>query len=156
MPVRIEGAAGLQALANQPIGNTDWEPMEFSRIQAFADATDDHQWIHVDRERIAAESPFGAPLAHGYMTLALVAGRFFKLIDLQGFKLVINYGTGKVRFPNPLKEGDNFRLSIKMGEVTEKGGGWWEGIFLAAIEVEGASKPACAAECIYRFLPDNG
>ena len=103
MPVRIEGAAGLAAYANQPIGSTDWEPMTFERIQAFADATGDHQWIHVDRERIAKESPFGAPIAHGYLTLSLVAGRFFELLELDGFAMVINYGTGKVRFPNPLR-----------------------------------------------------
>lgn len=153
MPVRIEGAAGLAAYANQPIGSTDWEPMTFERIQAFADATGDHQWIHVDRERIAKESPFGAPIAHGYLTLSLVAGRFFELLELDGFAMVINYGTGKVRFPNPLKEGDQFRLTIQLGEVTEKRGGWYEAIFHAAVEVEGAAKPACAAECIYRFLP---
>ena len=153
MPVRIEGAAGLAAYANQPIGSTDWEPMTFERIQAFADATGDHQWIHVDRERIAKESPFGAPIAHGYLTLSLVAGRFFELLELDGFAMVINYGTGKVRFPNPLKEGDQFRLTIQLGEVTEKRGGWYEAIFHAAVEVEGAAKPACAADCIYRFLP---
>jgi acyl dehydratase len=156
MPVRIEGAAGLQAHANQLIGSSDWEPMTFERIQAFADATGDHQWIHVDRDRIAKESPFGAPIAHGYLTLSLVAGRFFELIELAGFDMVINYGTGKVRFPNPLKEGDRFRLTIQMGEVTDKGRGWWEARFHASVEVEGADKPACAAEVLYRFLPAKG
>ncbi len=156
MSVRIEGVQGLLAHANQPIGSSAWEPMEFSRIQAFADATGDHQWIHVDRARIAKESPFGAPIAHGYLTLSLVAGRFFQVLELDGFGMVINYGTGKVRFPNPLKEGDRFRLSIALGEVSEKGGGWYEAIFNAAIEVEGAAKPACVAECIYRFLPAKG
>lgn len=153
MPVLIHGADGLNALANQPLGTSDWETMEFSRIQAFAGATDDHQWIHVDKERIAAESPFGAPIAHGYLTLSLVAGKFFEVLDLQGFGMVINYGCNKVRFPNPLKEGDKFRLNMHLGDVTPKGGGWVEAIFKAAIEVEGAPKPACVAECVYRFLP---
>ncbi len=152
MPIVIDGVAGLQALAGQDLGATDYQPMPFDKIVAFADATGDHQWIHVDRERIAKESPFGAPIAHGYMTLALVAGRFFELLDLQGFKLVINYGTNKVRFPNPLKEGMNWRLAMKLGDVTPKGD-WVEAIFLAAIEIEGESKPACAAEIVYRFLP---
>ncbi len=155
MPTPIAGAAGLQALANQALGSTDWEVMTFERIQAFADATDDHQWIHVDKERIAKESPFGAPIAHGYLTLSLVAGKFFEIVELQGFGMVINYGTAKVRFPNPLKAGDRFRMSMTLGEVAEKKGGWWEAVFHAAIEVEGASKPACAAECIYRFLPQG-
>ncbi len=153
MPVTINGAADLFARANTPIGVTEWEEMTFERIHAFADATGDHQWIHVDRERIAKESPFGAPIAHGYLTLALVAGRFFDLLDLQGMDMVINYGTNKVRFPNPLKEGNRFRLSINLGDVTEKRKGWVEAIFLASIEIEDQPKPACVAECVFRFLP---
>ncbi len=152
MPVVIDGAAGLQEWAGKEIGSTEFEAMTFERIVAFADATGDHQWIHVDRERIAKESPFGKPIAHGYLTLSLVAGKFFELLDLQGFKLVINYGCNKVRFPHPLTEGSNWRLSINVGDVTARGD-WWEAIFLAAIEIEGAKKPACVAECVYRFLP---
>ena len=153
MPVPIHGADGLRTHANRSLGASAWREMTFERIVAFADATGDHQWIHVDRERIAKESPFGAPIAHGYLTLALVAGRFFDLIDLQGMDMVINYGTNKVRFPNPLKEGDRFRLSIDLGEVTEKRKGWVEAIFLGSIEIDGAPKPACVAECVFRFLP---
>ena len=153
MTVIIEGAAGLQQYAGKAIGSTSWEPMRFETIQAFADATGDQQWIHVDRARIASEpSPFGAPIAHGYLTLSLVAGKFFDLLDLQGFKLVVNYGCNKVRFPSPLKENDSWRLSLQIGEVSQKGE-WIEAIFLASIEVEGAKKPACVAECVYRFLP---
>jgi acyl dehydratase len=153
MPVTIEGVDGLKAKANTHIGTTEWETMTFDRIQAFADATGDHQWIHVDRERIAKESPFGAPIAHGYFTLSMVAGRFFDLLDLQGMGMVINYGTNKVRFPNPLKEGARFRLAIDLGDVTDKRGGWVEAIFKAAIQIEGEDKPAVAAECVFRFLP---
>lgn len=153
MPVIIDGAAGLRALANTPIGATPYEEMTLDRIRAFADATGDHQWIHVDVDRIAKESPFGAPIAHGYLTLSLVAGRFFDLLELRGFGMVINYGTNKVRFPTPLKAGQRFRLSIQLGEVTEVKGGVLEAIFLASVEVEGEAKPALAAECVYRFLP---
>lgn len=152
MPLTINGAEGLRALAGKDLGSTTWSPMTFERIQAFADATDDHQWIHVDRERIARESPFGAPIAHGYLTLSLVAGRFFELLDLQGFQMVINYGTNKVRFPNPLKEGQNWRLSLKLGEVSDKGD-WLQAIFHATIDIDGEEKPACVAELVYRFLP---
>jgi acyl dehydratase len=147
----INGVTGLQALAGQEVGVTEWKTMDMDRIRTFAKATDDHQWIHVDEERIARESPFGKPIAHGYLSLSLVAGLFFELLDLQGFALVINYGTNKVRFPNPLKAGDRFRLAMKLGEVKDVGGGWVEAAFLASIEVEGQTKPACAAECIYRF-----
>lgn len=153
MPVTIDGADGLITHANTDLGATEWEEMTFEKIQAFADATGDQQWIHVDRERIAKESPFGAPIAHGYFTLSLVAGKFFELLDLQNMAMVINYGTNKVRFPNPLKEGANYRLAIKLGDVTEKGRGWYEAIFHAAVEIDGEAKPAVAAECVYRFLP---
>ena len=152
MPVLIDGAAGLNAWAGKEIGATDWDTMPFETISAFADATGDHQWIHVDRERIAKESPYGRPIAHGYLTLALVAGKFFELLDLQNFKMVINYGCNKVRFPNPLVEGATWRLAITLGEVTARGD-WYEAIFHATIEVQGAKKPACVAECVYRFLP---
>ena len=107
----------------------------------------------IGQSRIAKESPFGAPIAHGYFTLSLVAGRFFDLLDLQGMGMVINYGTNKVRFPNPLKEDARFRLAIQLGDVTDKKGGWVEAIFHAAIEIDGEAKPACAAECVFRFLP---
>lgn len=153
MTVTITGAAGLFEHANTPAGETAWQTMALDRIKAFADATDDHQWIHVDEARIAEESPFGAPIAHGYLTLSLVAGNFFELIQLEEMKMVINYGTNKVRFPTPLKAGDRYRLAIDFGDVTEKGGGWLEAVFHARVEVEGQAKPACAAECVYRFLP---
>ena len=119
MTTTLAGAEGLKAHANTALGHSGWETMTFETIQAFADATGDQQWIHVDRERIAKESPFGAPIAHGYLTLALVAGRFFEVLALQGFAMVINYGTGKVRFPSPLKEGDRYRLTMALGEVSE-------------------------------------
>ena len=153
MPHVVSGAAGLNDLMNVDLGATEWTTLSFETIEAFADATGDHQWIHVDRERIAKESPFGAPIAHGYYTLSLVAGRFFELLELAEMAMVINYGTNKVRFPSPLKEGDRSRLSIRTQSVTEKGKGWIEVIFLAAIEVEGSEKPACSAEVVYRFLP---
>ena len=152
MPTTIHGADGLRNLAGKDLGATAWQTMEFARIQAFADATDDHQWIHVDRERIAKESPFGAPIAHGYLTLSLVAGLFFELVQLEGFQMVINYGCNKVRYPNPLKEGMRYRLAMTLAEVAERKE-WLEATFVATIEVEGQSKPACVAECVYRYLP---
>ncbi len=153
MPLTIQGAQGLKELSGKSLGSTEWETMSFERICAFADATGDHQWIHVDRERIAKESPYGAPIAHGYLTLSLVAGRFFELLELQGFGMTINYGTNKVRFPNPLKEGARFRLSMSLGDVSELKGGWLEANFQASVDIEGETKPAVAAEVVFRLLP---
>jgi acyl dehydratase len=147
----INGVEALKAIAGKDLGSTEWQVMEMTRIKAFADATGDHQWIHVDEERARRESPFGAPVAHGYLTLSLVAGNFFKVVKVEGFKLTVNYGCNKVRFPNPLRVKDRYRLSVKALEVKQVNE-WWETVFLATVEVEGQPKPACAAECIYRFL----
>ena len=152
-PTIINGADALRALGGADLGATAFRVLPFTQITSFADATGDHQWIHVDRERIGRESPFGAPIAHGYLTLSLVAGQFFELLDLQGFKLVINYGCNKVRFPTPMKEGVSWRLAMKLGEVKPVGE-WLEAVFVATIEIEGSAKPACVAECVYRFLPN--
>jgi acyl dehydratase len=152
MTTRIDGKDGLLALSGTALGSSEWTTMTYERILAFAGATGDHQWIHVDRERIAKESPYGAPIAHGYLTLSLVAGGFFDVLELAGFAMIINYGANKVRFPSPLKEGDRYRLSLSLGDVTEQKG-WYEAIFVATIEIEGGKKPACVAECVYRFQP---
>lgn len=152
MATRIDGKDGLLALSGTALGSSEWTTMTYERILAFAGATGDHQWIHVDRERIAKESPYGAPIAHGYLTLSLVAGGFFDVLELAGFAMIINYGANKVRFPSPLKEGDRYRLSLSLGDVTEQKG-WYEAIFVATIEIEGGKKPACVAECVYRFQP---
>jgi acyl dehydratase len=152
MATRIVGKAGLVGLSGTTLGVSAWNTLTFERILAFADATGDHQWIHVDRARIAKESPFGAPVGHGYLTLALVGGLFFEVLALEGFALAVNYGANKVRFPAPLKEGDRYRLSLALGDVREAGD-WMEAIFLATIEIEGGKKPACVAECVYRFQP---
>jgi acyl dehydratase len=146
----IDGAAGLKALQGQEVGRTPYREMTYEAIKRFADATSDHQWIHVDRER-AAQGPFGKPIAHGYFTVSLIAGLFFELVEVRNFAMVINYGLNKVRFPAPLKEGQKYRLAVKLGEVKEIKGGF-EGLLNAAVEIEGEEKPACAAELVFRFL----
>jgi acyl dehydratase len=148
---RIEGVAGLKAQVGKPLGSTDWHTLSFEEIQRFADATGDHQWIHVDRERIARESPFKAPIAHGYYTVSRIAGLFFDLVQVDGFKLGINYGLNKVRFPSPLKEGARYRLTAQLGELKDISGGV-EAVFGVSVEIDGEPKPACAAEVVYRFL----
>lgn len=147
----IEGIEGLKALVGKDLGASTWRTMTYEDIVRFADATGDHQWIHVDRERIQRESPFGAPIAHGYFTLSLIAGLFFEIVDPRGFSLVINYGLNKVRFPSPLKAGQRYRLAIKLLEARDVTGGA-EGILAGAVEVEGEKKPCCAAEIVFRFM----
>ncbi len=151
MKTTIEGVAGLKALVGKDLGKSEWRAMTYEAIVKFADATGDHQWIHVDRERIKRESPFGAPVAHGYFTLALIGGLFFQMVEVKNFAMVINYGLNKVRFPAPLKEGQKYRLAVKLLDAKEAGNGM-EGTFAASIEIEGEAKPACAAELVFRFL----
>jgi acyl dehydratase len=146
----IDGRAGLKSLVGKELGVSPWREMTYDAIRKFADATGDQQWIHVDRERIARESPFGKPIAHGYFTVSLIAGLFFELVEVKGFAMVINYGLNKVRFPAPLKEGQKYRLKVKLGEVKEIANGM-EGLLDAAVEIEGESRPACAAELVFRF-----
>ena len=146
----IDGVAGLEALAGKELGVSDWRQMTFEAIRKFADATGDHQWIHVDKERAARESPFGKPIAHGYFTVSLIAGIFFDLVEVRKFAMVINYGLNKVRFPAPLKEGQRYRLNVRLGAVSEIPNGM-EGLLAATIEVEGEKKPACVAELVFRF-----
>ena len=153
MPTTISGAAGLHAVSGSSLGTTDWATLPFEQIRLFADATGDHQWIHVDRARAEKESPFGAPIAHGFLSLSLVAGKFFELVALEGFQMIINYGTNKVRFPAPMKVDSRYRLGLQVNEVREVGGGWLEAIFVATVEIEGSAKPACVAECVWRLLP---
>ncbi len=147
----IDGINGLKALAGKDLGASAWRTMTFEDITRFADATGDHQWIHVDRERIARESPFGAPIAHGYLTLSLIAGMFFQIVEARGFSLVVNYGLNKVRFPSPLKAGQRYRLALRLLDARDVTGGA-EGVLSGVIEVEDESKPCCAAEIVFRFM----
>lgn len=146
----IDGVSGLKALVGKELGRSPFREMTYEAIKKFADASGDHQWIHVDRERIARESPFKKPIAHGYFTVSLIAGLFFELVEVKNFAMVINYGLNKVRFPAPLKEGQKYRLNVKLGDVREIANGV-EGLLDAVIEIEGEQKPACVAELVFRF-----
>lgn len=151
MPTRLASVADIEAHVGKPVGTTEYRELPFSQILAFADATGDHQWIHTDPERAEA-GPFGAPIAHGYLTLSLVAGLFTEVIELENFELIINYGCNKVRFPNPMKAGARYRLSMQL-QSARPVGEWHELVFGAAIEIEGEEKPAVFAEVVYRVLP---
>jgi len=147
----INGLEGLRALTGQKLGASEWKQLAHEDIVRFAEATGDFQWIHVDRERCQRESPFGVPIAHGYFSVSRIAGLFFEIVEIRGFALVLNYGLNKVRFPAPLKSGARYRLSLELKELKDIPKGV-EALMLATIEIEGESKPACAAEVLYRFM----
>lgn len=155
MPLTLSSVEDIQARAGQLIGHSAWQTLPFEQIRAFADATGDHQWIHVDEARIARESPFKAPIAHGYLTLSLVAGLFFEVVAFEGFPMILNYGCNKVRFPAPLTAGSRYRLALTL-QGAQPVGEWLEVTMGAVIEIEGGRKPACAAEVIYRLLARQG
>ena len=133
------------------LGWTDWMEITQERVNLFADATGDHQWIHVDVDRANAESPFGGPIAHGYLTLALSNLFLPQLIEVPGASAGVNYGTGKVRFPSPVPVGSRVRGGAEIIAVEEIAGGLQTTIAIT-IEVEGGDKPACVIESLSRWL----
>ncbi len=147
-PTTIE-LAQLRDSVGKHLGFTDWQEMSQDRVNLFADATDDHQFIHVDVER-AKETPFGGTIAHGYLTLSLMAPVMGELLKVSGVTMGINYGLDRVRFPAPLPVGARWRGGAEIVEVTEVGGGL-QVKARGTIEVEGADKPACVAECLVRL-----
>jgi len=139
----------MRALAGQEVAVTDWVAVTQERVNLFADATDDHQWIHVDLERCARESPFGGPIAHGFLTLSMLSSLFEKAISMTDAKMVINYGLNKVRFPAPVPVGSRVRARLTLQRVEDIDGGAqleWN----VVIEREGGAKPVCVAEMLMR------
>jgi acyl dehydratase len=150
----VEGIEGLQALQGQTIGPGEWREVTQEDINAFAELSGDDQWIHVDVERAEKESPFGTTIAHGNLTLSLVDGFRKDLIESTGFKLGVNYGWNKVRFPAPVPAGAKVRATAEVVEVTDVGGGWWQIVTRFTLEVEGNEKPCCVADSVGRALPE--
>ncbi len=148
MPL-IASYADLATLAGTEIGPSSWLEVTQDRINTFADATDDHQWIHVDPER-AAQGPFGAPIAHGFLTLALLIPLQTEVFDVEGVSTKVNYGLDKVRFVSPVKVGARIRLLGTIAEVTEVPGGY-QLVLDITIEIEGGTKPALVARSLSRF-----
>lgn len=149
MTVTVNGLDELKKLAGSDLGTSEWIEVTQDRIDTFADATDDHQWIHVDPER-AATGPFGAPIAHGYLTLSLFIPMFTELLDVQGVTTKVNYGLNKVRFPTPVKVGSRLRLAGRLTQVEDVPGGV-QIVVDATIEVEGGTKPAAVLQSLSRF-----
>ena len=141
--------ADVAGLAGTDLGSTDWLEITQDRVDRFADATDDHQWIHVDPER-AKDGPFGAPIAHGFLTLSLAVKFWTELLDVTGVTTKVNYGLDRVRFVSPVKVGARVRMSAVVAEVAEVPGGYQLTVD-QTIELEGAPKPAVIARGLYRF-----
>ncbi len=146
----IEGIDGLRALVGQEIGVTDYTEISQDLINRFADATGDHQWIHIDVERAQRESPFGTTIAHGYLLVSLIPLFSEELFTVGGVKLVVNYGLNKVRFVSPVPAGSQLRMRSRLQELTEVPGGY-QAILGLTLEREGEEKPACVVEQLVRF-----
>jgi acyl dehydratase len=149
MTTLANGLEELKALAGTDLGRSDWLEITQERVNTFADATNDHQWIHVDPER-AKDGPFGGTIAHGYLTLSLLIPLFNELLDIQGMKMSINYGLEKVRFPSPVKVGAKIRLAATVAEVEDVPGDGVQMLLDFTVEIDGAAKPACVARAVYR------
>ncbi|MGI8523313.1 MAG: MaoC family dehydratase [Nocardioides sp.] len=141
----------LAATAGEELGNSDWLEIDQARVDQFAEATGDHQWIHVDVER-AKDGPFGGTIAHGYLTLSLVPMLGAQIFSLETPGAKLNYGVNKVRFPNPVRVGSRVRATATLGEVTDVSAGK-QLSFQWVVEIEGESKPACVAETVVLLLP---
>ena len=151
---QVEGIEGLKALQGQTVGPSDWREVTQQDIDDFARLSGDDQWIHVDVERAKKESPFGTTVAHGNLTLSLIDGLRLDLLKTSGFKLGVNYGWNRVRFPAPVPSGSRIRATAEVVEVEDVGGGWWQIVTRFTVEVEGNEKPACVADSVGRALPE--
>ena len=143
------GLDELRKLAGADLGVSDWMDITQQRVDTFADATGDHQWIHVDVER-ASRGPFGGTIAHGYLTLALVIPLWTQILQIDGIEMAVNYGLNRVRFPAPVPVGSQVRLHARVTAVDDIGGG----VQLTAdftVEIRGTDKPAAVAETVYRY-----
>ncbi len=149
MTITVNGLDEIKALTGGDLGRSGWLEITQDRVNTFADATDDHQWIHIDAEK-AKDGPFGGTIAHGYLTLSLVIPLFNELLDIRGVTMSVNYGLEKVRFPSPVRVGGRIRLAATVVSVTEVAGNGVQMLLDFTVEVDGSDKPACVARAVYR------
>ena len=142
----LNGLEELQAAVGEHLGYSDWVEIDQRRIDLFAEATGDHQWIHVDPEKAKA-GPFGSTIAHGYLTLSLIPMLVWQIYTVEGTKMGVNYGSNKVRFPAPVPVGSRVRAGVELVSVTPGGGGQ-QVVARVTIEREGGDRPACVAETV--------
>ena len=151
MATTVQGIEEFEKLVGSHLGYSDWVLIDQDRVNLFAEATGDHQWIHVDPER-ASSGPFGGTIAHGYLTLALIPGLMKQVLTVEGVGFGLNYGCNKVRFPSPVPVGSEVRMGVAVGGVEKAG----EGVQIAldiTVEVRDAPKPSCVAQVVYRYYP---
>jgi acyl dehydratase len=149
------GIDDVRALKDQIVGPSEWREVSQDMIDRFAELTGDDQWIHTDPERAKRESPFGTTIAHGNLTLSLIDGMRKELGEWSGFKLGINYGWNKVRFPAPVLSGSRVRCYSQIVEVTDLGSGWHQVVTRFTVETERGEKPACVADSVGRALVED-
>jgi acyl dehydratase len=145
--------AQLGDLAGREVGVSDWLVIVQDRIDAFADATGDHQWIHVNRERAKTETPFGGTIAHGFLTLSLVSALVRDAVAVEGTRMALNYGLNRVRFVSPVPSGSRIRARVALATI-ETTADSIQAIWNVTIERDGSDKPAVVAEWIVRYYPD--
>lgn len=150
MATKFDNAESILAAVGQELGTSEWMTMEQDRIDMFADATDDHQWIHVDAEK-AADGPFGACIAHGYLTLSLCSRFLPELFVVENMKMGVNYGLNKVRFTNAVKVGARIRGKGQLVEAEQTKDGGVQMVVRVTVEIEGEERPACVADTMSRF-----
>ena len=148
-PRILNGSTELKAAIGEHLGYSDWMEITQERVNQFAEATGDHQWIHIDVERAKKESPFGGPIAHGYLTLSLAPVLLPQVVVTTGFSMGVNYGCNKVRFMSPVPVGAKLRMSATVLTVDDIAGGV-QPTYQLTFETEGATKPSCVAEVIFR------
>lgn len=149
----IPSIAALKGFVGQKLGTSDWTTVSQKQIEAFAEATGDHQWIHVDVERAKRESPFKQPIAHGYLTISLAPALLPQVVRVDGVKMAVNYGLESMRLPAPVPSGARVRMSAELKDVREMPGGGARATFGLTFEVDGGTKPVCVADAIYVYLP---
>ena len=149
MTTTIDGIGGLKEHAGEHLGYSEWRHVTQEQVDLFADATDDHQWIHVDVERAKA-GPFGGPIAHGYLTLSLAPALLSEIMQVSGVAMGVNYGINRLRFPAPVPVGSKLRAGATLAEVEEVAGGAQVTLGVT-FEIEGGTKPVCVAEIVFRY-----
>jgi acyl dehydratase len=149
MTTTIDGIAGLQQRVGDHLGYSEWHEVTQEQVNLFADATGDHQWIHVDIERAKA-GPFGGPIAHGYLTLSLTPALLSEILEVSGISMAVKYGLNKLRFPAPVPVGSKVRAGANLDHVEDVAGGVQVTITLT-FEIEGGTKPVCVAEILFRY-----
>ena len=149
MTTTIEGIEGLKGVVGEHLGYSEWHQVTQEQVNLFADATGDHQWIHVDIDRAKA-GPFGGPIAHGYLTLSLAPTLLEEILHVTGVAMGINYGLNKLRFPSPVPVGSKVRAGASLANVEDVAGGV-QVTLAVTFEIEGGTKPACVAEILFRY-----